>query len=89
MKAIGSPNGFIPKQVIQKALVLSGLGVIVAIVLFFPLVALVEKLSPEVSAISSLNQIAAVSIGVGVVSLISSIIPNRKLRRIYPLEVFR
>ena len=89
MKAIGSPNGFIPKQVIQKALVLSGLGVIVAIVLFFPLVALVEKLSPEVSTISSLNQIAAVTIGVGIISLISSIIPNRKLRKIYPLEVFR
>jgi putative ABC transport system permease protein len=89
MKAIGAPNGFIPKLVIQQALVLSGIGVIVAIVLFFPLVTLVEKVSPEVSAISSLNQIAAVTIGVGIISLISSIIPNRKLRKIYPLEVFR
>ncbi len=89
MKAIGAPNDFIPKLVIQQALILSGIGVIVALVFFFPLVILVEKLSPEVSAISSLNQIITVTIGVGMISLISSIIPNRKLRKIYPLEVFR
>lgn len=89
MKAIGAPNVFIPKLVIQQALVLSGIGVVAAIVFFFPLVALIERLAPEVSAISSLNQIVTVAISVGLISLISSIIPNRKLRKIYPLEVFR
>jgi ABC-type antimicrobial peptide transport system permease subunit len=61
---------------------------ILAVVSFFPLVSVVEGLSPEVSAESSLIQIITVALGVVVISLISSIIPNRRLRNVYPLEVF-
>ncbi len=89
MKALGSPGSFIPGTVIQQALMLAGSGVTVALILFFPLTEVVEKLSPEVSVISSLIQIIIVIAGVGLISLISSFIPIRKLSNIYPLEVFR
>jgi putative ABC transport system permease protein len=89
MKAIGSPRWFIPAMVVKQALVLATMGLIVAIVLFLPLVSVVEKLSPEVSAQTSFLHIATVVAGVVLISLVSSIIPNRKLRRIYPLDVFR
>ena len=88
MKALGAPKGFIPSLVIQQGLILAGSGMTLAIISFFPLVSVVESLSPEVSAESSLGQIIVVAIGVVMISLISSIIPNRRLRHIYPLEVF-
>jgi putative ABC transport system permease protein len=88
MKALGAPKGFIPGLVIQQGLILAGSGMILAVVSFFPLVSVVEGLSPEVSAESSLIQIITVALGVVVISLISSIIPNRRLRNVYPLEVF-
>ncbi len=89
MKALGSPGSFIPGTVIQQALVLAGCGMAVALLLFFPLTEVVEKISPEVSVISSLIQILIVMAGVIIISLVSSFIPIRKLRNIYPLEVFK
>ncbi len=89
MKALGSPGTFIPGIVILQALILAGGGMAVALILFFPLTGLVEQLSPEVSVQSSLFQIIVVLAGVGIISLISSFIPIRKLSNIYPLEVFR
>jgi putative ABC transport system permease protein len=89
MKALGSPGRFIPGTVIQQALVLAGCGTAVALILFFPLTEVVEKLSPEVSVVSSLIHVLIVMVGVGLISLVSSFIPIRKLRNIYPLEVFK
>jgi len=89
MKALGAPNGFIPGLVIKQGLILAGTGMLLALISFFPLVRLVEKASPEVSTATSVSQIMLVTAAVGVISLASSIIPNRKLRNIYPLEVFK
>jgi len=89
MKALGSPNTFIPGLVIKQALILATSGIVIAIILFFPLLQGVEILSPEVSARSSIIQIIVVAAGVIVISLISSVIPNRRLRKIYPMEVFK
>jgi putative ABC transport system permease protein len=88
LKAIGSPPSFIPFVVLKQALIYSGCGMILALILFFPMLRLVEMVSPEVAASSSPIQILAVSAGVGMISLLSSILPNHRLRRIYPLEVF-
>ena len=89
MKALGSPAGFISSLVIRQALILAICGTMVAIILFFPLLEVVERLSPEVSAMTSLMQIIVVTSGVILISLISSVVPNRRLRKIYPMEVFR
>lgn len=88
MKALGSPVGFISGQVIRQAMVLAGTGMLLAIVLFFPLIRVIEKISPEISAKSSWWQVIIVMVCLFVISLISSVIPNLRLRKIYPLEVF-
>ena len=88
MKALGSPVGFISGLVIRQALILAGTSMALAIILFFPLIRLVEKVSPEISAESSVLQIAIVLVSLLVISLISSAIPILRLRHIYPLEVF-
>jgi len=89
MKALGSPGGFIPGLVVIQAMILSGSGLVVGIALFFLLMGAVERLSPEVSVLTSLFQIQAVTLSVMVISLISSIFPVQKLRKIYPLEAFK
>jgi len=88
LKALGAPKGFLPRLVVEQALLISSAGSIAALVLFFPMVALVEKISPEVSTKSSVEQIAAVVLVVAVMSLLSSFISIQRLRRIYPLEAF-
>ena len=88
LKTLGSPNGFLPRLIIKQALLISSAASIAALVLFFPLCALIEKLSPEVSTKSSLGQIALALLVVGAMSLLSSLISVRRLRRIYPLEAF-
>ncbi len=64
---------------------LTALGIAV----FFPLVRLVERLAPEISAQAAPGHIALVVAGAAAVSLLSSLLPIQRLRRIYPLEVFR
>jgi putative ABC transport system permease protein len=88
MKVLGSPRGFISCLVIRVSMMLSLTGVILALVLFFPMIGIIEKIFPEVSAKSSVIQILVVSAGVMIISLISSVIPNRRIRKIYPMEVF-
>jgi putative ABC transport system permease protein len=88
MKALGASVGFIPGLVIKQALILAGTGMTLAIILFFPLISVIETISPEISAESSVLQIIIVMISLGVISLVSSVIPNLRLRQIYPMEVF-
>lgn len=88
MKTIGSTNRFLSKLIIQQALLISSAGFGVALVLFFPMVALIEKISPEVSSRSSPQQIFVVLLGLAGMSLISSFVSMQRLRKIYTLEVF-
>jgi len=89
MKAIGAPDRYVTGLVVQQALSFAAAGIVVAVVLFFPLIAAVQALAPEISPITSVGQIAAAAGGVLAISLASSVIPNRRLHCIYPLEVFQ
>jgi putative ABC transport system permease protein len=89
MKAIGAPSGFIPRIVIQQALLLAGSGLFLAIVMFDPMLDAVKRFSPTISAESSLSQILIVAAGLLAISLLSTILPLMRQRRIYPLDVFR
>jgi ABC-type antimicrobial peptide transport system permease subunit len=89
MKALGAPAGFIPRVIIQQSLILAISGMVIAIVLFGPMLNAVKKFSPTISAESSVRQILIVAGGVLVISLLSSILPLLRQRHIYPLEVFR
>jgi putative ABC transport system permease protein len=89
MKALGAPRAFIPGLVIVQSIVLSVSGMLLGIVLFFPLIHILSKIAPEVTVMSAYVHILIVAAGVFVISLISSIFPIQKLRKIYPWEVFR
>jgi ABC-type antimicrobial peptide transport system permease subunit len=89
MKALGAPAGFIPGLVVVQAFCLAGAGTVLGTGAFFPLSRLVERLSPEITALAAPAHIAIVVAGAIAVSLLSSLLPIQRLRRIYPLEVFR
>ncbi len=88
LKTLGSPKGFLRRLIIEQALLISSAASAVALVVFFPLVHMIEKISPEVSTKSTIGQILAVVILVEIMSLISSFFSIRRLRSIYLMEVF-
>jgi ABC-type antimicrobial peptide transport system permease subunit len=89
MKALGAPAGFIPLIVIQQSLILAASGMVIATLLFGPMLNAVKRFSPTISAESSVNQVLIVAAGLLLISLFSSILPLLRQRHIYPLEVFR
>jgi putative ABC transport system permease protein len=89
MKALGAPAGFIPGIVLVQAFCLAGAGTALGTLVFFPVIRLVERLSPEITALAAPVHVVIVVAGAVAVSLLSSLVPIQRLRRIYPLEVFR
>ncbi|MBI4418369.1 MAG: ABC transporter permease [Ignavibacteriales bacterium] len=89
MKTLGSPKFFLPLTVVRQALIITGLGSVTGLCIFFPMCRFIEFVTPEMSPQSSLEQIAVVLLCVAAISLVSSLISMQKLRRIYPLEVFQ
>ncbi|MDP4276191.1 MAG: ABC transporter permease [Bacteroidota bacterium] len=88
LKVLGSPRGFISGIVIEQSILLSLTGFVFAVILYFPMISLIEKITPEVSVMTTLSQLIIVLAGVNIISLASTILPNRRIRQIYPLEVF-
>jgi ABC-type antimicrobial peptide transport system permease subunit len=70
-------------------LVLSIAGLLLALILYFPLTGLIQKISPEIEPRISVLQILIISAEVTAISIISSFLPNLQIRKIYPLEIFR
>lgn len=89
MKALGAPGGTVPALVMRQALVLTGLGLALGMLLFLPLVTGIERVAPEVSARVALLPVLGTCLGVLAIGLVSSLIPIHRLRRVYALEVFR
>jgi putative ABC transport system permease protein len=89
MKTLGAPNGFLPKLVIQQSFIIISMSLISGVILFFPLVGIIENLSPEVSTKTSLLQIIFIIVAAALMSLISSLAALQRLRKIYPLEAFK
>ena len=88
MKILGSPSAFLPKLIIQQALFISISSGVLSVLLYFPLVDLIEKVSPEVSTVTTPLQVVLVfTVGI-LMGLLSSLIALSRLRKIYPLEVF-
>ncbi len=89
IKILGSPGGFLPGLVIKQSLLITFTSCLLAIIVFFPLVSLIEFISPEVSSKTSLLQILSVLLISGSMGLISAFISINRLRKIYALEAFR
>ncbi len=89
MKALGCPLHFIPGLVIRLAVCLAAGGLLFGILTYFPLVAIVREASPEIETRITLLHVILVSSGVLVISILSSLWPSLKIKKIYPLEVFK
>ena len=88
MKILGAPSGFLPQLIVQQAVFITLISGLMSVLIYFPLVSLIEKLSPEVSTITTPFQIIIVlSVGL-VMGMLASVIALSRLRKIYPLEVF-
>lgn len=88
MKTLGSPRRFLHGLIFEQGLQVSTAGCSVALTLFFPIVRLIEAVSPEVSTKTSVGQIAAIVLAVWGMSFFSSLLALGRVRRIYSLEAF-
>jgi ABC-type antimicrobial peptide transport system permease subunit len=88
LKTLGSPMAFLWGMVIKQAVLIASVSCAAALILFFPLVQVIERISPEVTTKSTVGQIGGVVAAVLVMSLASSLVAIRRLRRIYFLEAF-
>jgi len=88
LKTLGSPMAFLWGLVIKQAVLIASVSCAAALILFFPLVQVIERVSPEVTTKSTAGQIGGVVAAVLAMSLVSSLVAIRRLRRIYFLEAF-
>jgi putative ABC transport system permease protein len=88
IKALGAPRSFLPCLLIEQGLILTSTGFALAMILLFPMTALVQYVTPEIATQSSLRQMVLIAVTVAVLGLIGSFISLQRLRRIYPLEAF-
>jgi putative ABC transport system permease protein len=88
MKALGAPKGFLPSLIVQQSILICLAGSALALIFFFPMVSIIERIAPEVSSKSSPEQIVVVVAAVVFIGLVSSFIAMHRLRHIYPLETF-
>jgi ABC-type lipoprotein release transport system permease subunit len=88
LKTLGSPLRFLWGLVARQALLIASFSGIAALAAFFPLVRAIERISPEVGTKTTPGQVLAVLAAVEVMSLVSSLVSIRRLRRIYYLEAF-
>lgn len=88
MKTLGSPRRFLRGLIFAQGFQISSGGCLAALLLFFPIVRLIERISPEVSTKTSLEQIAGVVLAVWAMSAFSSLLAVQRVRRIYSLEAF-
>jgi len=89
LKAIGAPHGFLPRLIAGQALVITIAASAVSLAMFFPFVAVVETLAPEISTQSSPNHVMFVAGAAVLLGLVSSFLSAERLRRVYPLESFQ
>ena len=88
VKTLGAPRNFLLSVVIHQAMMITGAGFLLALLLFFPMCSLVQLLTPELTPRSSILQMGGVMIASVAIGLASSWISIHRLRRIYPLEAF-
>jgi putative ABC transport system permease protein len=88
MKALGSPNNFIRGLIGAQALLIAVSGGVLAVLIFFPMVVIIEELAPEVGTKTAVEHFFFVFAGTVIVSMVSSFLALRRIRKIYPMEVF-
>ena len=88
MKTLGSPCRFLTKLIFSQSLQLASAAYVAAVAAYFPLVRLIESLSPEVSTKTSPEQLLCVLLAIWFMSCLSALPAIRRVARIYTLEAF-
>ncbi|MGE5436498.1 MAG: ABC transporter permease [Syntrophothermus sp.] len=88
MKILGCPESFLPGLVFSQAVIITLLSSAVALILYFPVTAIIENISPEITVKNDLLTSLLVVLTAVIMSLVSSFISVHRLRHIYPIEVF-
>jgi putative ABC transport system permease protein len=89
MKALGVPASSLTRLVLALAFLISGAGTAVALVAFFPLCLLLERIAPEVTTATASSHVILALIVVALISTVSALLAVRRTHRIYPLEAFQ
>ncbi len=89
LKAIGAPLGFLPRLITGQALLITLAASAVSLGLFYPLVSVVETLTPEISTLSSVSHVGFVAGTAVLLGLVSAFLSAKRLRHVYPLEAFQ
>jgi putative ABC transport system permease protein len=88
LKILGAPHGFLPGIVTWQAILIIMISFCVALILFFIMVGIVEAISPEISTKTSVIQIVITFALTSSLGFLSALFSMRRLRHIYPLEVY-
>jgi putative ABC transport system permease protein len=88
MKALGAPPGYLGRIVFQLALVITSLACCVALVLIQPLFPAIQSISPEITGELWPIDAATTCMAALAIASVSAFVAVRRLKTIYPLEVF-
>jgi ABC-type antimicrobial peptide transport system permease subunit len=88
MKILGSPNKYLYSLIIFLALLLSLASEAIGVALYFPLAKLIEQISPEVTTVINFKHIFYITMATCVISFYSALMSCKRIKSIYPLEVF-
>lgn len=88
LKALGSPNIFLWRFIFNQAFLVLGAAFLFCLAAFFPVAKAIEAVVPEISVQSSIYQLIMVALIATAIGCLSALIAIRRIRHIYPLEVF-
>jgi len=88
MKILGSPNIYLYNIIIYQALILSFISEVIGVLLFFPIVKFIEKVSPEVTTLINIEHVIYLTVAIFFISIVSALFSCNWIKKIYPLEVF-
>ncbi len=88
LKAVGAPQWFLPRLITGQALLITTAASAASLMMFHPLVVLIETLTPEISIQPSVNHVVVVAGAAVLLGLVSSFLSAERLRCIYLLEAF-
>lgn len=89
MKALGAPRGYLGTIIFGQSLSIALCAIILATLLIDPVLRLVSSIAPEVEGDVRLADTLLCAGGALVMACISAVIAIRRLRSIYPMEVFQ
>ncbi len=88
MKLIGSPSAYLRRVVLTQSLFICFASECLGLAALYPLLLMMEWITPEVAAIVTASHMIAVTTAVFVIGIASGMLASRRVRRISTSEVF-